>query len=184
MSGRSIVRWIDFVLVKPLRYVLEKPERMLKTHVKPGMTVLDVGCGEGHYSIGMAKRVGSTGRVISVDLRAETIEALRKRLTPSPLSTRIEPRLCSDGDLAIDDMAGRVDFALAVYVVHHASDVPLLMRNVYRALKPGGAFLVVEPRHHAGATECEATESAALGAGFTVAGYPRLYRDWAVNFRK
>jgi ubiquinone/menaquinone biosynthesis C-methylase UbiE len=170
--------------MRPLRHVLERPERMLRHHVKPGMTVLDVGCGEGHYSIGMARLLGSSGRVISVDLRSEVIEALKERVALFHLSERIEPRLCSEGDLAIEDMNGRVDFALAVYVVHHASDVQLLMRNVYRALRPGGVFLVVEPRHHAGSREREATEVAARNVGLSVAGHPRLIRDWAVSLIK
>ena len=184
MSRRRLSRWIDVVLMGPLRHVLERPERMLRRHVGPGMIVLDVGCGEGHYSIGLARLVGSSGRVISVDLRAEAVEALRKRIARSPLSARIEPRLSSERDLAVEDVAGRVDFALAVYVVHHASDVPLLMSNVYGALKPGGVFLVVEPRHHAGPPEREAVEAAAGNAGFAVAGHPRLLRDWAVRLAK
>jgi cyclopropane fatty-acyl-phospholipid synthase-like methyltransferase len=38
---------------------------MLGPYVKPGMTVLDVGCGMGFFSIGMARMVGDEGRVIA-----------------------------------------------------------------------------------------------------------------------
>ena len=109
MSGSILARWIDFVLMKPLRHLVERPERMLRHHVKPGMTVLDVGCGDGLYSIGMARLVGSSGRVISVDLRAEAIEALKKRVAGSPLSRRIEPRLCSERTVRVRRIAGPED---------------------------------------------------------------------------
>ena len=184
MNSGSLARWIDWILAKPLRYLIETPERVLRDYVKAGMTVLDVGCGEGLYSIGMARLVGSNGRVVSVDPQVETIEALKRSAARVRLSGRIETRVCSDRDLMIDDLAGRVDFALAVYVVHHAPDTVSLMRNVHRALRAGGTFLVIEPRHHASAAECEATEAAAQEAGFTIADHPKLRRDWAVSCAK
>lgn len=182
MTSRSLTRWIDLLLMRPLRHIVERPARVLKHFVKPGMTVLEVGCGEGLYSIAMARLVGSSGRVVSVDLQLDTIRTLEQRLARSRLSPRIEPRLCTEQDLAIEDLEGQFDFALAVYVLHHASDPARLMANVHRALKPGSVFLVIEPRHHASPAECQATESAARRACLTIAGYPKPWRDWAVAF--
>jgi ubiquinone/menaquinone biosynthesis C-methylase UbiE len=127
-------RWIDMLLVSPLRYVLERPRRVLKEFVAPGMTVLEVGCGEeGIYSIAMVRLVGAKGRVVAVDLQPEKIRALERRLARSRLPPRIEARLCTEQDLAVEDLDGQVDFALAVYVIHHASDPARLMADVYRA---------------------------------------------------
>jgi ubiquinone/menaquinone biosynthesis C-methylase UbiE len=180
----AATRWIDWILGGPIRHLLEKPERMLKAYVGPGMTVLDVGCGAGYHSLGMAALVGSNGRVVSVDTQPQNVETLKQKAARAGLLGRIEPRLCGHLDLAIDDLDGQVDFALAVYVVHHAAEANRLMSNVHRALKPGGIFMVVEPRHHSSASECDATETAARDAGFAVAGHPRLRRDWAVTFVK
>ncbi len=52
------------------------------------------------------------------------------------------------------------------------------------ALKPGGEFLVVGPRHHASVAECDAVEASAREAGFVVSGHPRLKQDWAVALAK
>ena len=180
MKSTNTIRWIDCVLMRPLRHFFERPARVLRNFVRPGMTALEVGCATGFYSIAMARLVGSSGRVIPVDLQPENIRTLKQRFAQSRLSPRIEPRLCTEEDLAIDDLEGQFDFALAVYVIHHASDPARLLANVHRALKPGAAFLVIEPRHHASPAECEATVSAARQAGLTVAAYPRLLRDWAV----
>jgi ubiquinone/menaquinone biosynthesis C-methylase UbiE len=184
MSSGVLTRWIDAVLRKPLRRLVETPRRMLKSYVKPGMTVLDVGCGAGDHSLGMAKLVGSNGRVVSVDLDTENIATLKERAARAKLSGRIQARVCKEQDLEIHDLAGEVDFALAVYVVHHAADAAGLMRDVHGALKPGGILLIVEPRHHASPAECHATESAAQQAGFTILDHPKLWRDWAVRLAK
>ncbi len=176
--------WIDSILAKPLRRLVETPKRMLKGWVRPGMTVLDIGCGGGDHSLAMAKLVGAKGRVVSVDLKAEKIAALKRRATQAGVSERIQARVCGEQDLEVGDLTGQVDFALAVYVVHHAADAACLMRDIHGALKPGGILLVVEPRHHASSAECEATESAAQEAGFTIVDHPKLWRDWAVRLAK
>ena len=179
MSG-LFTGWIDRILARPIRYLFETPARLLKGYVKYGMTALDVGCGEGYYSVGMAQMVGPTGRVIAVDIEKEAIATLMKKAKEAGLSERIETRVSSEHDLGIRDLSGQIDFALGVYVVHHAGDVGSLMSDVHRALRPGRRFLVIEPRHHASAAECEATETAARESGFLVADHPRLKRDWAV----
>jgi len=183
MSG-VFAGWIDRILARPIRYLFETPARLLKGYVKHGMIVLDVGCGEGYYSLGMAHSVGPKGRVIAVDTETEAIAALRQKAEEAGLSERIETRVCSEQDLGVGDLSAQVDFALAVYVVHHARDSSSLMSDVHRALRPGRKFLVVEPRHHASAAECESTEAAARAAGFALAEHPRLKRDWAVTFVK
>jgi len=148
------------------------------------MTVLDVGCGVGYYSLGMVQLVGTKGRVVAVDTETEAIATLRRKVEEVGLSKRIETRVCTYQDLGIRDLNSQVDFALAFYVVHHAKDVSSLMSDVHRALRLGGKFLVVEPRHHASAADCEFTEAAAHAAGFALAEHPRLKRDWAVTFAK
>jgi ubiquinone/menaquinone biosynthesis C-methylase UbiE len=183
VSG-AFTGWIDRILAKPVRYLFETPGRLLKDYVTDGMTVLDVGCGAGYYSLGMAKSVGPKGRVIAVDTETEAVTSLRNKAEKAGLCERIETRVCSEHDLGIRDLSNQVDFALAVYVVHHAKDPGSLMGDVHRALRPGGRFLVVEPRHHASPAECESTEAAARGAGFALADHPRLHRDWAVSFVK
>jgi ubiquinone/menaquinone biosynthesis C-methylase UbiE len=182
--NRTLTGYIDRVLAKPVRYLFQTPAKLLKARVDRGMTVLDVGCGEGYYSLGMAKLVGPAGRVIAVDTEPGVVAFLKTRAEEAGLSGRIDARVCSAEDLGISDLENRVDFALGVYVVHHAEDAGRLMTGVYCALKRGGRFLIVEPRHHASKAERESVESAGRSAGFEVAEHPRLIRDWAVMFVK
>jgi len=182
--GNFFTGFIDRVLAKPIRYLFETPKMLLKGYVKRGMTVLDVGCGPGYYSLGMARSVGPKGRVVSVDTQTEAIATLRKKAGQVSLSERIETRVCSEQDLGISDLSAQIDFAIAVYVLHHATDSASLMGDVHQSLKPGGKFLIVEPRHHASIQEREAIEAVARGAGFALLEHPKLKRDWAATFVK
>ena len=184
MAIRILSRWIDHIVAGPLRPLLQNPGRTLRRFVKPGMGVRDVGCGDGYFSLAMAGMVGTDGKVVSVDLQAEAIRNLEMRATKAGLSDRMDMRVCSDHSLAIDDLAGQVDFALAFYVIHHAADAPMLMTQINEALKPKGTFLIVEPGHHATADECETTETAALQSGFSLIDHPKMPRDWAALFEK
>jgi SAM-dependent methyltransferase len=144
------------------------------------MTVLDIGCGQGFFSFGMAEMVGPDGKAVCVDLKTDAIENLKARATKAGLSGRIDARVCKDYSLEIDEMTGQIDFSLAFYVLHHAADIQGLIAQVHGALKPGGRFLVVEPGHHASSEYCRSVESKAQQAGFSIAGHPKLIRNWAI----
>ena len=55
----------------PLRHLFHKPECMFADYVKNGMTVADLGCGMGFFSIGMAKMIGDDGIVFSIDVQQQ-----------------------------------------------------------------------------------------------------------------
>ena len=48
---------------------LQDPRKILSPHIKEGMTVLDLGCGPGYFTIDIAQMVGKSGRVIAADLQ-------------------------------------------------------------------------------------------------------------------
>jgi 2-polyprenyl-3-methyl-5-hydroxy-6-metoxy-1,4-benzoquinol methylase len=181
---KVLSRWIDYIVSTPLRRFLQNPRRVVGGYVKSGMTVLDVGCGKGYFCLGMAKMVGPNGRVFCVDVREDAIQSLKTRADNIKLSKRIDARMCSQDNLGINDLIGQVDFALAFYVVHHAQNASQFMAQLNTALKAGGKFLIVEPRHHASVRECEATEARAREAGFTFVDNPKLAWDWAAMFVK
>src|SRR3546814_15320861 len=54
---------------------------MDRAGTRPGMTVADIGAGEGYYTVRLAKRVGAKGRVLAEDIMPEVIEALSRRIT-------------------------------------------------------------------------------------------------------
>ena len=69
---------------------MEKPHKLVGPYVEPGMTVLDPGCGFGYFSLPLARMVGPTGRVLSVDVEPRAVDRLRRRAHKAGLGDRIE----------------------------------------------------------------------------------------------
>jgi 2-polyprenyl-3-methyl-5-hydroxy-6-metoxy-1,4-benzoquinol methylase len=68
--------WMAWTFDNPLRKLYQDPERILGSFVRDGMTVADIGCGMGYFSVAMAKMVGPGGRVLSVDLQEKMLQYL------------------------------------------------------------------------------------------------------------
>jgi ubiquinone/menaquinone biosynthesis C-methylase UbiE len=135
-------------MASPLRRLFENPEKLLGPWVEPGLTVLDVGCATGFFSLPLARMTGERGRVLCVDVEPRMIHGLVRRATKAGLRDRIEPILCGENDLALSGHEGTVDLAVAIHTLHELSDIERGLRQVSAALKPGGRLLVVEPRGH------------------------------------
>ncbi|MFH1011686.1 MAG: methyltransferase domain-containing protein, partial [bacterium] len=65
--------WLAPTLDNPFRRFLHNPEKMLGSQAAEGMTVLDIGCAPGFFSIGLAKLVGNTGRIIAADVQPKML---------------------------------------------------------------------------------------------------------------
>ena len=86
--------WGGYFIDNWFRRLLHNPEKIVGPYVKPGMTVMDVGCGMGMFSIAMAKMVGAEGRVIAVDLQQKMLDVLRKRAEKAGVADRIQLHKC------------------------------------------------------------------------------------------
>jgi ubiquinone/menaquinone biosynthesis C-methylase UbiE len=75
------------MLDNPLRSLLIRPNRLLRSHVRPGMTVLDVGCGPGFFTGVMAGLVGPEGTVIAADLQPEMLDLTKEKMIRRGLLT-------------------------------------------------------------------------------------------------
>ena len=84
----------------------------------PGQTVLDMGCGNGFYTLPLAKMVGANGRVLAVDIQPEMLVMLRARAEQEGVEN-ITPILGSVHDPRLP--AESVDLALLVDVYHEFS---------------------------------------------------------------
>lgn len=71
-------------LESPLRYKLQNPEKILGSYIRPGMTVLDFGCGPGFFTTAIARLLNASGKVIAVDAQAGMLEKLSMKIKGSP----------------------------------------------------------------------------------------------------
>jgi ubiquinone/menaquinone biosynthesis C-methylase UbiE len=144
------------------------------------MTALDLGCGLGVFTLPMARMVGDTGRVVAVDLQQEALDQVVGRAEKDGLASRIEPRRCEAESLCIDDLAGRVGFALAFWMVHEVPDAGRFFAELRAAMVPGGHVWMAEPIFHVSKKGFEASIEEALERGFREVARPRVAFSRAV----
>jgi len=164
--------WLAYTFDNPLRRIFHKPEKIFTPYLNEGMTVIDIGCGMGYFSIGMAKIVGKTGKIISVDIQQKMLDALIKRAKEASVASRITTFLCNENDIGINE---KVDFALTFWMVHETPDELNFLKQVHSLLNKSGKLLLVEPKIHVTLTEFNKTISAAKELGFKLIDTPAIY---------
>jgi len=184
MAERVCPVWVGYLLASPLRKLIQNPDKILSSHVAPGMTVVDVGCAMGFFSIPMAGMVGPGGRVLCVDIQEKMLHALKKRAVKAGVDATMDYRLCVNGSLGLGDLDRGVDFILAFAVVHEVADQGMLLAEAFRSLKPDGRFLLCEPAGHVSKHQFKDTVEQALSCGFRVVDTPLISKSHAVLFKK
>jgi ubiquinone/menaquinone biosynthesis C-methylase UbiE len=181
-SGTHVCPWW---LVKSfdnfLRPYIHNPDKLFGPYVKPGMTVLDVGCGRGFATLGLARLVGEAGKVIAADLQPEMLEMVRARARDDGLSRRIVTHQCRSDRIGVTD---RTDFALAFFMVHEVPDQAAFIAQIAKILRPSGRFFVAEPLVHTTRAGFDRIVSRAQEAGLSVLERPKVVFGRAVVFVK
>lgn len=108
----------------------------------PGQTVVDYGCGPGGLAIELARRVGSGGKAIGVDLNEGFLETTRQRAAEAGVAAQLETRL-TDGDTIPLD-AGEADRVICKNVLEYVPDPALTLGEFHRIVKPGGIAHVID----------------------------------------
>lgn len=126
-----------------IRSWLQNPKKILNPFISKGMKVLDVGCGPGFFSIELAKMVGETGKVFSVDLQEGMLQKLRNKIKGTPLEEIITTIKCETDEIIVEE---KVDFILAFYMVHEVPNKKLLFETLKNILNDDGEILIVEPK--------------------------------------
>lgn len=132
--------WLD----RPNRDEVQRPEHVLDViGVKAGMTVADIGCGSGYFSVKLARRVAPDGTVLAVDLQPEMLALLAKKVKATKV-VGVVPVLATEGDTNLPK--GVVDIALFVDVYHELTHPLATMTQVKASLTPTGKVVLVEYR--------------------------------------
>ncbi|HEY69224.1 MAG TPA: class I SAM-dependent methyltransferase [Anaerolineae bacterium] len=130
------------IIDNPLRRRIQPPEEMPLRHgIEPGMTVLEVGPGNGTYTLATARRVGDTGRLISIDIEPKMIERLERRARAEGI-TNIEARVADVFELPFED--GMFDAAYMIAVIGEIPTPERAMREFHRVLSASGTLAFSE----------------------------------------
>ncbi len=164
-----------------LRRWLQNPQKILRPYVEKGMTVLDLGCGPGFFSIDMAQMVGKFGRVIASDLQEGMLQKVRDKIKRTKFEERITLHRCEKNKIGLSE---HVDFVLAFYVFHEFSNQEEFLNEIESILKPNGQVLLVEPPFHVSRSAFEETIRKARNVGFTLAERPKVLLSKAAVLKK
>jgi len=171
--------WGGFWLLSPFRKLVQNPIKITEKYIKPGMNVLDIGCGMGYFTIPMAKLTGENGVVIGVDLQEKMLLWLEKRIKRAGLADNIISKKCSETSLNIKEFSNKIDFALAFSVVHEIPDKKQFFLEIYESLKNEGIFYIAEPSHISKKNFDEEI-SIALKTGFKIYNKPENIKNHAL----
>jgi ubiquinone/menaquinone biosynthesis C-methylase UbiE len=164
-----------------VRRWLQNPRTLLLPFVREGMTVLDIGCGPGFFSIELARIVGKTGRVVSADLQDGMLQKLIAKIRGTGLEDRIHLVQCDRDAINVQE---KIDFGLAFWMVHEVPDKASFFRQLKGIVKEQAQILLVEPKlFHVSRKEFAATTALAEHAGFMVSPGPRVLLSWSAVLR-
>jgi SAM-dependent methyltransferase len=107
--------------------------------LKPGETVVDLGCGAGFDAFLSAKKVTKSGRVIGIDMTPEMIEKAKTN-SKNIKAENVEFRLGEIENLPVPNSTA--DVVMSNCVINLSTDKSAVYREIYRILKPGGRISI------------------------------------------
>ena len=137
-------------LISDERREVFKPKRLLTAAgLKEGMSVFDVGCGNGFFALPAAKIVGDNGRVFGFDIYQEMLDSLNSRAEESGINN-IETFKVSEAAINFSEVASlrnkEVDFIIMANILHEVPKINSFLDEYLEWLKEGGRLLVIEWR--------------------------------------
>jgi ubiquinone/menaquinone biosynthesis C-methylase UbiE len=147
-KGRRIAQTMHYTgaewLTRDNREQEERCSLMLANlGMRQGMTICDMGCGNGFYTLQLAKMTGDSGHVFGVDIQPEMLQLLNKRADEQGVKN-ISPILGSFTDPRLPK--GKIDLILLVDVYHEFSHPEQMLAAMRDALAPDGVCALVEFR--------------------------------------
>jgi 2-polyprenyl-3-methyl-5-hydroxy-6-metoxy-1,4-benzoquinol methylase len=109
--------------------------RMLGSHLKSGMTVLELGCGTGSFTRELAR---SGAEIIAIDVSPELLEIAKTNCSAPNVRYQIQ------NAYALSYSEGMFDSVVGSSILHHL-EIEEGLREIYRVLKPAGTIYFTEP---------------------------------------
>lgn len=131
-------------LIRKNREKEESTKEMIKAlELKEGMTVADVGCGNGYHALEMAKLVGEKGKILCVDIQQKMLDLLKKRAEKEGIKNyELIKGKYTDPMLP----EGKVDLILLVDAYHEFTDPENMLKKMRESLSEKGVLALVEFR--------------------------------------
>lgn len=110
-------------------------------NIRPGMTVADIGAGEGYYTVRLAERVGMDGRVLAQDIDQDALRRLGSRVEDERLDN-VSIKLGAEDDPRLP--VNSFDRIFMVHMYHEVTEPYAFLWRLRPALREGGQVIVVD----------------------------------------
>lgn len=146
--GRQIATTMHYTgapwLVRESRQREEDCRRLLdELDVQPGQTLCDMGCGNGFYTIQLARLTDRQGKVYAIDIQPEMLEMLETRARQEGIEN-VQPVLSTETDARLPEKS--IDLVLLVDVYHEFARPAEMLQAIRASLKPAGRIALAEFR--------------------------------------
>ena len=130
------------IIDNPMRRRIQPPDETAVRHgIEPGMTVLEVGPGNGTYTVATARRVGDSGKVVTVDIEPKMIERVKSRMRSEGIKN-IDARVADVYQLPFDE--GSFDVVYMIAVIGEIPDPDRAMAQFHQVLAESGTLVFSE----------------------------------------
>jgi ubiquinone/menaquinone biosynthesis C-methylase UbiE len=164
-----------------IRRLFHNPEKIVRPYIIEGMTVLDVGCGPGYFTLEMARLAGNMGNLVAVDLQEGMLEIVKKKINKTSLENNIELHQCQKNEIGLTK---KFDFILVFWMLHETPDINLFLKELYSLLKPAGKILIAEPNFHVSKKEFIKSKMEMSSIGFKIIEEPHIFFSRSVVLSK
>jgi ubiquinone/menaquinone biosynthesis C-methylase UbiE len=124
-------------------FIKQPPDKVMDVAgIKSGMIIGEVGAGRGRFTMHLARRVGSKGKILANDIDAEALAYLRERCQKAGIKN-VEIILGEIDDPKYPEE--KLDMVFMVWTYHYFDQPIAMLKKLIPALKPGGTLVLVEP---------------------------------------
>jgi ubiquinone/menaquinone biosynthesis C-methylase UbiE len=131
--------------------LLLQPETLIDAlHIQPGMSIADFGCGGGHFTFILAKKVGEHGKVYAFDVQLPPLEMIKEQARVRHIENiqTIRANLEVSGSTTLAEASQ--DMVLIANVLFQSPQKGSIIKEAKRVLKPDGKLILIEWRKGAG----------------------------------
>jgi len=171
---------LSWLVYNPLRRRYMRPV-LDRVGIQPGERVLELGPGPGAFTVDAARRAGSGGRIIAVDIQPEMIARVEQRVREAGL-TNVETHVAGAYELPLEGES--IDRAFLVTVLPEVPDRDRALAELWRVVKPGGRLSVTEEFMDPDYPFPFETIRRVEAAGFDVVQRFGGFWVYTINFRK
>ncbi len=170
------------ILENPLRHRFMSPQKTMdRIGLSEGMTVLELGPGPGFLTAEAARRVGSSGKLYSLDIQIQMLDKVKRKLRRNGVDSA---GLILGDATTLPFQDNSLDLAFLVYVLGEIPDGDTALRELNHVLKPGGVLSIAEVLFDPDYTTKASLIKRGRQAGFEPFEHKGNFLHYTVNLRK